>query len=200
MPRTRASSRGPGAQRIAREIHDGLGHYLTVVHVQLEAAQATLRTQPEQAERALENAAALARDGLARCARRWPVLRGPLLPASLARAGEARRKPSIRRRPRDRHHRGHPAQARRAGGARLYRAAQEALTNTSKHGRAKHVQIALIYAATAKCASGGDDGAGAEQPKDGFGLLGFARAPPRSWAARCTSARRLVRASPSKSC
>ena len=33
--------------RIAREIHDNLGHYLTIVNIQIEAARVTLATDPE---------------------------------------------------------------------------------------------------------------------------------------------------------
>ena len=46
--------------RIARDIHDSVGHYLTVVNVQIEAARAT-QLRPEHLDRAQE----LARQGLA---------------------------------------------------------------------------------------------------------------------------------------
>ncbi len=36
--------------RIAREIHDGLGHYLTTIHMQLQAAQAIIDENPEKAK------------------------------------------------------------------------------------------------------------------------------------------------------
>lgn len=35
--------------RLAREIHDGLGHYLTVIHMQIQAAKAVMKSQPEKA-------------------------------------------------------------------------------------------------------------------------------------------------------
>src|SRR5262245_37113798 len=48
--------------RIARDIHDGLGHYLTVVHVQLEAAQMLLARDPRAAREALLKAQVLTRE------------------------------------------------------------------------------------------------------------------------------------------
>src|SRR5262249_57023257 len=51
--------------RIARDIHDGLGHYLTVVHVQLEAAHTLLARDPRAAREALLKAQELTREGLA---------------------------------------------------------------------------------------------------------------------------------------
>src|SRR5215471_5461192 len=62
--------------RIARDIHDGLGHYLTVVHVQLEAAQATLDRDPDKARKALATAQQLTHEGLGEVRRSVAVLRG----------------------------------------------------------------------------------------------------------------------------
>jgi signal transduction histidine kinase len=42
--------------RMARDIHDGLGHHLTVVQMQLQAARAVLDTDPERAEALLAKA------------------------------------------------------------------------------------------------------------------------------------------------
>ena len=50
--------------RMAREIHDTLGHYLTVIHVQLEAARAVIGGDPERGMLAVTRAQALAKDGL----------------------------------------------------------------------------------------------------------------------------------------
>src|SRR5207237_10893328 len=51
--------------RLAREIHDSLGHYLTVINVQLEAAQVLVPAEPERAKTALRQAQSLAQEGLA---------------------------------------------------------------------------------------------------------------------------------------
>src|SRR5688500_6875948 len=50
--------------RLAREIHDTLGHYLTVIHVQLEAARAVMQAEPERGMLAISRAQTLAKDGL----------------------------------------------------------------------------------------------------------------------------------------
>ena len=50
--------------RLAREIHDNLGHYLTIVNVQLEAARVTLDSDPARALDALTKAQDLAKKGL----------------------------------------------------------------------------------------------------------------------------------------
>ena len=49
--------------RLAREIHDNVGHYLTTITMQLEAARAVLEENPGRARSAIEKA--LARE------RRW---------------------------------------------------------------------------------------------------------------------------------
>jgi signal transduction histidine kinase len=51
--------------RMAREIHDTLGHYLTAVNMQLEAARALLATDPEKAADGMSKALALTHEGLA---------------------------------------------------------------------------------------------------------------------------------------
>jgi signal transduction histidine kinase len=50
--------------RLAREVHDNLGHYLTTINVQLEAARAMLDVDPSRARSALSQAQKLTRDGL----------------------------------------------------------------------------------------------------------------------------------------
>ena len=162
--------------RIARDIHDGLGHYLTVVHVQLEAAQALLGRDPTGARRALLKAQELTREGLADVRRSVALLRGsvpaqrPLLAAiekltSECKAGgiEAALKLS-----------GTPRPLPEPIEITLFRAAQEALTNVRRHARASRLDIELAFAA-----GGGirlrveDDGVGADQVDPGFGLLGL---------------------------
>jgi len=80
-------------------------------------------------------------------------------------------------------------------GVALYRARRRRSPTTSKHGRANMADC-IDYGATAKCASGWRRRRGRRAAKDGFRPSGLARSAPRSWAARCTSARRLVRLHP----
>ena len=104
--------------RMAREIHDSLGHYLTAVNIQLEAARAVLASDPAQAQDALSKAQGLTREGLADVRRSGGCparsARGPTVPwpkpwsdlvrqseaAGVARcSGGARRSPSVGSRP-----------------------------------------------------------------------------------------------------
>lgn len=50
--------------RLAREIHDNLGHYLTVVNVQIAAAKVLLAADPQRALDALDKAQTLTQEGL----------------------------------------------------------------------------------------------------------------------------------------
>lgn len=161
--------------RIARDIHDGLGHYLTVVHVQLEAAQALLARDPSAAREALLKAQELTREGLGEVRRSVALLRGSrpqrhLVAAIEKLAGECSAH-------------GIQTELKLSGSPRplpepveitLYRAAQEALTNVRRHARASHLSIELAFAP-----SDGirlrveDDGVGADRVSQGFGLIGL---------------------------
>jgi len=158
--------------RIAREIHDGLGHYLTVAHVQLEAARTLMTTDPERARAALDTAQQLARDGLAEVRRSVAVLRdGPARPLvdaieSLARESSAQVASGVRVE-------GVPRRLAEPVEFALYRAAQEALTNARRHAQASRVDITLVYGDAGVVLRVGDDGVGADAKADGFGLLGL---------------------------
>ena len=161
---------------ISRDIHDGLGHYLTVVHVQLEAAKTLFERDPESARSAVLKAQELTREGLAEVRRSVALLRGslpterPLLAAIEKLASECKA---------DGIHaavslRGTPRPLPEPVEITLYRAAQEALTNVRRHARASRLDIELAFAS----GSGirlrvEDDGIGAEPLNQGFGLVGL---------------------------
>ena len=162
--------------RIARDIHDGLGHYLTVIHVQLEAAQTLFERDPETSRASVLKAQELTREGLSEVRRSVALLRGsvpterPLLAAIEKLASECKA---------DGIHaavklRGTPRPLPAPVEVTLYRAAQEALTNVRRHARASKLEIELAFAS----GSGirlriEDDGVGAEPLNHGFGLVGL---------------------------
>ena len=160
--------------RIARDIHDGLGHYLTVVHVQLEAAHALLQREPDEARGALLKAQELTREGLADVRRSVALLRAsppqrPLLAAIEKLTSECKAD-------------GIEAAFTLSGTPRalpepveitLYRAAQEALTNVRRHARASRLGVELAFAAGCIRLRVEDDGIGANGFAHGFGLLGL---------------------------
>ena len=159
--------------RLAREIHDSLGHYLTTVAVQLEAARALHATEPARALGAVEKAHALAREALVEVRRSVGALRaeGPARPlierlrelaegesgvrVELEVLGEVRRLgPEVEH--------------------GLFRAAQEGLTNVRKHAGASAVRLTVDFSAANRVTvSVEDDGRGCVEPTGGFGLTGL---------------------------
>jgi len=161
--------------RLAREIHDSLGHYLTVVNVQIGAAQAIIEQDRPRALDHLSNAQALTQEGLAEVRHSVAALRASPtesrpLPEALARLAEQWNAAGLRTR------------FAVAGTARsltpqvnltLYRAAQEALTNVGKHAHATNVDLHLDYRDEDSVhLSVKDDGVGSDNSEGGFGLLG----------------------------
>jgi signal transduction histidine kinase len=160
--------------RIAREIHDTVGHYLTVVHVQIEAARAVLSANAAGAQECLARAEDLVRDGLAELRRSVTMLRGQAVaerPFGLAlsslveecRSGGLSTTLTIK---------GTPRLIAPAIEFTLFRAAQEALTNVRRHASAKQAQLTLRYEAAEVCLRVQDDGVGSAAPQGGFGLTG----------------------------
>lgn len=164
--------------RIAREIHDSLGHYLTVVNVQIEAARALESTDPGRAREALAKAQSFTQEGLRDIRQSLAALRAsPLENKTLVNA--------LRGLVTDSNSAGTAAEFRPLGQPRqlsspaelcLYRAAQEGLTNTRKHARAKRVQLFVDFETSGRVRlSVKDDGVGAvaDAATGGFGLLGL---------------------------
>ena len=161
--------------RLAREIHDSLGHYLTVVNVQIGAAQAILEQDRPRALDHLAKAQTLTQEGLAEIRRSVAALRASPtesrpLPEALAKlieqwnaAGMLATLTIV----------GvvHPLTP--PAELTLYRAAQEALTNVGKHAKTSQVSLTLDYetAGTVRLKVQ-DDGVGSADSQGGFGLLG----------------------------
>lgn len=173
--------------RLAREVHDTLGHQLTVAAVQLEGAQKLIQRDPKRAEEMVSTVRGQVLEGLQELRKTVSTLRAPIeetlsLQSSLARLVDEfeqatqihvtlqipERFPKL------------PTTFRQT----LYRAAQEALTNIQKHAQAKHVQIRINISEAESQRSElhmsiKDDGIGlskadkATSPKVGFGLRGM---------------------------
>jgi signal transduction histidine kinase len=162
--------------RIAREIHDGLGHYLTTIHMQIQAARSILATDRPRAEQTLAKAQQLAHEALGDVRRSVAALRVPPderqpLSAALAALVEVARTA------------GQPATLSVTGVARpldppeeqaLYRAAQEGLTNARKYAGAAIVTLTLDFGDPQRVRlTVADDGRGASTTEGGFGLVGL---------------------------
>ncbi len=124
--------------RIAREVHDSLGHYLTVASMQLEAAR-TSSSGDEAARARLDRVQELLREGLGELRRSVSMLRvTPSSPQAFAHAiAELVRESTASGLATTWTTEGEPRPLPGAVGFTLYRAAQEALTNARRHARAR---------------------------------------------------------------
>ncbi|HWZ89502.1 MAG TPA: sensor histidine kinase [Polyangiaceae bacterium] len=158
--------------RIAREIHDGLGHYLSAAHMQLEAARALIGDDAASAN--VVRAQQLLHDGLGEVRRSVAMLRSgagdrPFSTALTTLVDEARAS-------------GVTTELHIVGNARplgsavefvLYRAAQEALTNVRRHAKANNAMVRIQYGDERVELHVEDDGVGATNAGQGFGLVGL---------------------------
>lgn len=161
--------------RLAREIHDSLGHYLTAVNIQIEAARAVLAQDAVRALDALSKAQTLTKEGLSEVRRSVAALRAsPIENRSLAEAIEALagecRAAGI---PIELIIKGEPRPLSPQVELALYRAAQEGLTNVRKHARASRAEVRLDYTDAARVRlTVQDNGIGSDELEGGFGLMG----------------------------
>jgi two-component system sensor histidine kinase DesK len=153
--------------RIASDLHDILGHSLTVVTVKAELAQRLLDVDVERARKELHDLEALARDALSDVRATAMGVRGISLPGEIAAAREALLAAHVT--------------AELPGAAddvpskfrELFAwTIREAVTNIVRHSRASHVEVRLSPASVEIV----DDGVGAVRAgSDGQGLTGLRR-------------------------
>jgi signal transduction histidine kinase len=161
--------------RLAREIHDSLGHYLTVVNMQLEAAKTVIETDPSRTLDAINKAQALTREGLGEIRRSVASLRAaPMssrsLPEAVEKLVEENRAAGVIT---EYSVKGEPRALEPQAELTFYRAAQEGLTNVRKHAFASCVELKLDYQDKDKVRLIiHDNGVGANKNQGGFGLLG----------------------------
>lgn len=160
--------------RLAREIHDGLGHYLTVINMQIQAARAVQASDPARAAEAMGKAGAMAQEALSDVRRSVAALRASptenkSLPDALRaladdiRAGGIAAEFTVH---------GNQRPLSPPAELTLYRAAQEALTNVRKHAHASAVTMALEYGEATTKLTVRDNGVGSDEANGGFGLVG----------------------------
>lgn len=160
--------------RVAREIHDGVGHYLTVVKTQLDAAAALLPAQPEKARDSVQKAARLTSEALEDVRRSVGALRTdtgrPPLPEALKElVAQGVPVPTFAIE-------GAPRPLSSAVEHALFRAAQEGLTNIRKHARATSAVLVLDFRTPQRIRLElSDNGVGTTQSAagPGFGLIGL---------------------------
>jgi signal transduction histidine kinase len=162
--------------RMAREIHDGLGHYLTTIHMEIQAARAVMAHDPTSALAMLEKAQTLTQDALTDVRNSVYALRAStdenlplpqlvdkLLQNCCTMNLEAELKVF-----------GTPRALSPQVLLTLYRAAQESINNICKHSQATQVWVSLDYQEPQKIKMMvQDNGVGADQIGGGFGLMGL---------------------------
>jgi signal transduction histidine kinase len=182
--------------RVAREVHDTLAQGLAAIKMHLETGSAVFHEQPDLAYQHMERARELAGEHLRQTRNsilelRSDALGGQILPSALAALVSVWR---------PWHTDGSDASGSRAtfcvSGMEkdagfwhtlsptvelaCYRVAQEALSNATKHGQARHVDVELSVEAEELCLTITDDGIGfdlaAISPREesgGFGIIGM---------------------------
>src|SRR6266849_4008723 len=132
--------------RLARDIHDTLGHYLTVINVQLERALVFRDKKPEEAVQALSDAKRLASEALQDVRRSVGTLRTtqelPEFTPSLTGLVERVRSDTCAV---ELNMEGDEDSFSKQRLLALYRAVQEGLTNVQRHAGASHIWIDLHF-------------------------------------------------------
>ena len=159
--------------RLAREIHDTLGHTLTGIIMGADAGLALMDVAPEESRKRIQIVAQSARDGLTDVRRSIKALRPDALErSSLAEALEGmienfRLTTSAQ-----------IAYDQEAGKLNLesdeedalYRVVQEGLTNAVRHGRADRISVRVTRTGDLVTVSIRDNGTGCTKLEEGFGL------------------------------
>jgi signal transduction histidine kinase len=166
--------------RLARDIHDGLGHHLTVLSIQLQAAEKLVARSPQDAAEAIRISRSEAQAALedvrqsVGMMRQTPAESRPLeeILATLTREFALHTALQV-----DFHQVGAPVELSPFTRQTLFRAVQESLTNVQKHGRdVTCINVRLEYTPEAVRLVVGDDGRMPEVPPAGaagFGLTGL---------------------------
>jgi signal transduction histidine kinase len=166
--------------RIARELHDVVGHSVSVMTVQASAARRLLRPQQEKEREALLVVEQTGREALAEMRRMVGVLRRPEEAPALApqpsleqieRLVEQTREAGL---PVELRIEGDPVQLPAGVDLTAYRLVQEGLTNAIKHARAQRAEVLVHYADGHVELTISDDGVGGgDAGGSGHGLVGM---------------------------
>lgn len=167
-------------ERLARDLHDSLGHALVALSIQLEAIQRMYRVDPDRASSQVDELKTLTRASMDALRRSVAGLRAPGL-------GESALQPALQTlcvdlgqrtgididcRVEEKADKLSPALAET-----IWRVTQEALTNVETHAQARHVQVVLRQEQGSVTLRVVDDGIGlperAEFSPNRFGLRGM---------------------------
>lgn len=154
-------------ERISRDLHDLLGHTLTLVAVKAELAARLVSRDAEAAEREMQAVAAAAREALGEVRTAVVGMRGASLAFELDKARQALAAANVQADISALTTDGHPAQE-----AVLAMALREAVTNVIRHSNATRCEIRLEPSETSLVLTVADDGVGGKIA-EGSGLKGM---------------------------
>lgn len=154
-------------ERISRDLHDLLGHTLTLVAVKAELAAKLVSRDAKAAEREMESVAAAAREALAEVRTAVVGMKGASLVTELERARIALAAANIQADISATEIEGYPGQE-----AVLAMALREAITNVIRHSGASRCQIRVASSPVALTLSIVDNGKGGSLA-EGSGLKGM---------------------------
>jgi signal transduction histidine kinase len=170
--------------RIARDMHDVLGHAVSLMVVQAEAGPLVVRTDPDRAIAVFDAMARSGREAMAQVRRLLGLMtdsgadraylaprpRLPDLDTMIAAVRDCGLAVSLRKAD-------PPARLSPDLEAAVFHTVQEALTNTIKHADATHAEVRIEWAADGLVIRVSDDGRGssaqAQEDSAGRGLLGI---------------------------
>jgi signal transduction histidine kinase len=163
------ATRGAERLRIARELHDSLGHHLTALSINLDVAR---RARDVEREGALERSHAIAKGLLAQIRQVVGAMREEQtfdLAHALRTLVTGVPRPNVHLALPDALH------VRDAGVAHVvFRCIQEAVTNAARHAGAANVWVDVNEDKGTLAVSARDDGRGADSVRRGHGLTGLA--------------------------
>ncbi len=173
--------------RIARELHDIVGHALNLVVIQAGAAQRVFEASPEQALEAMKSVESNGRQALSDVDRMLGILRDSEDTAASTRSLEVR--PSMSRlgslvdelrdtgQPVDLKVSGTPARLAPSVDLSAYRVVQEALTNVMTHAAGAQARVEVEYSEALLSITVTNDSSGAEMvtghSRGGRGIVGM---------------------------
>lgn len=160
--------------RIARDIHDNLGHNMTALIMQLQMAEHYIKAGSEKSQEMLQNSIQTARDSLSSIREVVETLRGKEIRVTPDKAirtlvDEFSQKTGAEINLKVNGTTIHDEKS----GTALYHILQECLTNSVRHGGAEKIDVEIGYSDNSISFSIKDKGRGSENIKEGFGMKGI---------------------------
>ncbi|MGN9911279.1 sensor histidine kinase [Phytohabitans sp. LJ34] len=156
--------------RIAREVHDLLGHTIAAISVQASLADDVFDSRPADARAALRSIRGAARDAMTEIRSVVGMLRDAGTVPDLARVYAVAEQSGVTVRPVVT---GEARPLPTAVALSVYRIVQESLTNTVKHAQATTADVRIAYTMDAVEVEVVDDGVGATLVEPGHGIAGM---------------------------